>query len=107
MELIYRKIREQILLSYPDYSNPFHIDTDAWRNGIGAVLYQKSNVLGFYSSKFSQTQTRYTIPEKECLAVISALNHFKTIVYGAPVIVHTDHVNLLSISSNQSIRMQR
>ena len=75
------EIKEAPLLSHADYTLPFQLQTDASDYGIGAVLLQNQNIIGYFSRKLSNAQQRYTIMEKECLAVVEALNSLK-ISYG-------------------------
>lgn len=81
VEDVIKRIKEQTLLAYSDYSKPFRIETDASEKGMGAVLYQENQIIGLYSHKFSGSNLRYTIPEKELLAVIKALEYFKPYIY--------------------------
>lgn len=49
---------------------------DASETNIGAVLYQENRVLGFFSSTYKGVEKKYTVPEKEMLAIIRALKNF-------------------------------
>lgn len=42
------------VLALPDFSQPFHIDTDASGSGIGTVLHQNGHPLAFISKPLSQ-----------------------------------------------------
>ena len=88
-----RVVKNKILLSFPDYSKPFEIHVDASDKQLGAELRQGTNVLALFSKKLSQTQQRYGVGEKEMLSVVEALREFRTIVYGYPIHVFTDHLN--------------
>lgn len=101
------KIKDQTLLSYPDYIKPFHIETDASELGMGAVLYQQRKVISFYSSKFSGSTVRYTIPEKELLAVINALEYFRPFILLGEIHIYTDPLNLTHPLNSLSCRAQR
>jgi hypothetical protein len=62
---------------------------------MGAVLLQEHEgekfPVAFISKKFSNTQKRYAIMERECLAVIYAVQRFAPYLYGRPFIIETDH----------------
>ena len=84
------------VLSFPDKNSKLIIYTDASDVGIGAVLAQKSpegveNVIYYASRSFSATEKNWTTTEKECYAVLWALQYFHAYVYGVTVLVYTDH----------------
>ena len=54
-------------------------------------------VLGCHSCSLDATQRAWPVWERELLAVLRGLQHFRTIVAGATVVVHTDHINNTTI----------
>lgn len=87
------------VLALPDYKLPFEIHTDASNVGIGAMITQQQNginrVIAYYSAKLTPTQQRYMTTEKECLAVIMAIEKFRIYVQGIHFTVYTDHASLI------------
>ena len=71
------------VLRTPNYNQPFEIHIDACDVGAGAVLLQRDELsaimhpICYYSSKFKKHQLAYSTIEKECLALILALEYFK------------------------------
>ena len=61
------------VLTYPDFSLPFILDTDASQHGIGAVLSQiqcgEEKVIAFASKTLTKAERRYSVTRKELLAV--------------------------------------
>jgi RNase H-like domain found in reverse transcriptase len=54
-----RIIAREVLLSYPDFSKPFQIHTDASHYQLGAVISQDGKQpIAFYSRKLQPEQTR-------------------------------------------------
>lgn len=104
---IMKEIEKETCLKYPDYNLPFTLQTDASDYGICGVLTQGESIIGFFSRKLSPAQTRYTVSEKELLAVIEALKHFKSIVYLSRINIQTDHSNLLYNTDLENNRSQR
>jgi hypothetical protein len=82
-------------LSYPDFSKPFDLYTDASDLQLGATLVQEGKPLGFYTRKLNSAQMNYTVGKKELLGIVEGLKAFDGGVRGMKVTVHTDHLNLL------------
>lgn len=86
------------ILATPDFNLKFTIQTDACDEGMGAVLTQVQNgcerVIEFMSQKFSSAQKKYSTTEKECLAVILAVEKFRCYIEGVEFEVITDHASL-------------
>lgn len=97
-EIKQRLISAPVLAS-PDFAKPFIIQTDASDTGLGAVLYQESDGLdhpvAFASKTLNKCQRKYTVTEKECLAVIFGIEHFRSYIEGTHFQVQTDHYSLL------------
>lgn len=81
-----------------DYSLPFKTYTDASLVAGAAILTQvqdgEERVVAYHSVKFSRTQQNYSATERECLAVISAVEKFRPWVDGVQFTVVTDHSSL-------------
>ena len=82
----------------PDWSLPFEIMCDASDYAVGAVLDQckdKQHYAIFYASKtLLGPQLNYATTEKELLAVVFAMDKFRSYLVGAKVIVYMDHAAL-------------
>ncbi|BBH06777.1 transposable element gene [Prunus dulcis] len=82
----------------PDWELPFEIMCDASDYAIGAVLGQRKNkllhVIHYASRTLNDAQLNYATTEKELLAVVFALDKFRSYLLGAKVIVYTDHAAL-------------
>ena len=88
------------VLTFPDYSQPFQIHTDASLVGIGATLVQlinnKPRAIAFASRKLTDTERNYSTTDREMLAITWALKHWKEIVQGYKITVFTDHAPLVN-----------
>jgi len=108
-------ISEPVLIA-PDFQKQFKLAVDASDIGCGAVLMQESDdgidhPISYFSKKFDKHQKNYSTIEKECLALVLALEHFEvylgTTVH--PVLVYTDHNPLTFIHrmKNKNQRLVR
>jgi transposase InsO family protein len=107
----FHKLKECLVsapvLSCPDYDKPFEVHTDASNYGVGAMLTQtidgKEHPIAYMSKSLSAAERNYSITERETLAVIIALEHWRCYLEnGKPFTVITDHSALtwfLSISN--------
>ena len=89
-----RIISRETLLSYPDFSLPFMIHTDASHLQLGAVISQNDRPIAFYSRELNPAQVRYTTSERELLSIVETLKEFRNILLGQHIHVYTDHLNL-------------
>ncbi|CAN6566343.1 unnamed protein product [Malus baccata var. baccata] len=82
----------------PDWSLPFELMCDASDYALGAVLGQRRDkrphVIYYASRTLNDAQLNYSTTEKELLAVVFALDKFRSYLIGTKVIVFTDHAAL-------------
>ena len=88
-----------------DYNQQFTLYVDASDVGAGAVLTQLcsdglDHPISYYSKKFNKHQHNYATVEKECYALVLALQHFDVYINVTrfPVLVFTDHNPLVFMS---------
>jgi hypothetical protein len=90
---------EAPILSCPDFSLPFNVQTDASNTGIGAVLYQSVNneekVIAYSSRSLTTAERKFSATEKECLAVLWTIEKWRPYLEGYHFTIHTDCSSLL------------
>ncbi|KAI5321010.1 hypothetical protein L3X38_040718 [Prunus dulcis] len=91
--------RDQILERVPANSSmPFEIMCDASDGAIGAVLGQRKDkklvVICYAIKTLNSAQKIYTTTEKELLAVVFALEKFRSYILGSQIVVFIDHLAL-------------
>lgn len=90
---------EEVTLILPQAGAPFRLETDASDYAAGGVLHQiiegKPRLVAFFSKSFNPAERNYEIYDKEMLAVMLALDHWRHFLQGGPVFqIWTDHQNL-------------
>ena len=84
------------ILAYPDFSRQFILYTDASNQAIGYILGQKDEqgketVIAYGGRALPGAELRYLITEKETLALVDGIRHFKVYLAHAKFLVYTDH----------------
>lgn len=113
----FKKLKE-ILIQEPvlgvvDPSKPFVLQTDASNLGLGAVLSQQGvngeHPVAYASRKLLPREVKYSVIEKECLAIVWALRLFHVYLYGQDFTIETDHQPLswLGRMKNSNNRLSR
>ncbi|CAL9024899.1 unnamed protein product, partial [Prunus brigantina] len=96
--ILKRELTSAPIIMAPDWSLPFELMCDASDYAIGAVLGQRVNKLAhviYYASRtLNDAQLNYSTTEKELLAVVFALEKFRSYLVGSKVIVYSDHAAL-------------
>ena len=93
------------ILRLPDLNETFILRTDASNVGLGAVLMQKFNDMNFpiayASKKLLPRETRYSVIERECLALVWGVRKFQMYLYGREFQVETDHCPLIYMQNTK------
>lgn len=83
------------VLAYPIPGKTFILDTDASDRATGAVLSQMhadgEHVIAYMSKAMNKHEQSYCVTRKELLAVVNALKHFNSYLYGQAVLLRTDN----------------
>ncbi|GAU36667.1 hypothetical protein TSUD_15800 [Trifolium subterraneum] len=97
-EILKEKLVSTPIIVAPQWDLPFELMCDASDYAVGAVLGQHRSKFFhaiYYASKvLNENQVNYTTTEKELLAIVFALEKFRSYLIGSKVIVFTDHAAL-------------
>lgn len=89
------------VLALPDFSKPFTLHTDASGIGIGAVLSQNGHPIAYLSKTLNSRTQAYSTYEKECLALIMAVEKWKSYLQHQKFTIYTDHKSLIHLEEQQ------
>lgn len=89
------------VLALPDFSQPFHIETDACAVGIGAVLQQQGHPLAFISKALGPRNQGLSTYEKEYLAILLAVEHWRHYLLQGEFFIHTDQRSLIHLNEQR------
>ena len=84
-------------LAYPKQEAEIALMVDASANHVGAALQQRDGPtaawqpLGFFSKKLNPAQQRYSAYDRELLACVLGIRHFRFMVEGRRFTLYTDH----------------
>lgn len=82
------------VLANPSYSLQFDLYCDASAVHVGSMLDQNGRPIEFTSRILNAAELNESITERECLAVIWALNKFHCFFTHIPIKIITDHSEL-------------
>ena len=89
-----------------DWHLPFEVMCDASNLAVGEVLGQrvegKSYVVYYVSKMLNEAQRNYTTTEKELIAVIYALDKFRSYLIGSDIVIFTYHSSLKYLLTKQN-----
>nr|GEU47454.1 reverse transcriptase domain-containing protein [Tanacetum cinerariifolium] len=92
----------------PNWNLPFELMCDASDFTVGAVLGQKDgknfHPIYFASKTLNPSQQKYTITEKELMAVVFAFDKFRSYLILSKTIVYTDHSALRHLFKKQDAK---
>ena len=101
------------VLALPDPEAKYCLHVDASQYALGAVLSQMQDkaekVLGYFSCKLHDGETRYPAYDRELLGIGDAILYWKLNLHGSeqPFLVHTNHATLLWILTQPHLTIRQ
>ena len=83
-----------LVLSLPNFTQPFVLEFDASREGVGASTNVGGHPTDFKRQKLLPHERLYPIYDKEMLAIMHVLAKFQQYLVGNKIWVRIDHNNL-------------
>ncbi|XP_069108942.1 uncharacterized protein [Argopecten irradians] len=106
-ETLKKMLATSPILKLPDLEEEFILQTDASDYGIGAILLQKEEdhllPVAYASRKLKDSERAYAVVEKECLAVVWAVQKFQKYLYGREFVLETDHQPLVYLNKMKGV----
>lgn len=88
-------------LALPDFSLPFHIETDACATGIGVVLLQNGHPLAYISKALGPWSQGLSTYEKEYLAILVDVDQWRHYLLHSEIFIHTDQQSLVHLNEQR------
>ena len=111
LESLKDSINNCATLFYIDDTSPIYVETDASDYGIGAWIYQlkedKKYPIAFISKTLVREQLRWSVPEKECYAIVYSLKKWEYLLRDRHFKLYTDHENLTYLDAGTSPKVYR
>ena len=91
-----KKLTEPPVVAIFDDNKPTFLHTDASEIGIGSILMQKNDqnqkeVIAYYSRRLTEAESKYDNCERECLAVVESVDHFRIYLHGRKFDIYSDN----------------
>ena len=106
-ECLKRKISSTPVLAHYDHTLETQLRTDASDVGLGAIILQKHEKkwkpVAFASRQIRGAELNYPVSDKECLAIIYAIEKFRHYLEGIKFEVVTDHCVLCFLKSKTKL----
>lgn len=105
-ESLKKALTSKPILKAPEFDMPFELYTDASNLGISAVLTQTvdqvPHPIAFYSRKLVARERNYSTIEKELLAIVAGIQHFRIYVSNGKTVINSDHNPLVWLSNSKT-----
>lgn len=89
------------VLALPDFQKQFVVETDASAMGIGAVLMQANHPVAYLSKALAPRNMGLPAYEKECLALLLTIDHWRPYLQHSKFVVRTDQKSLLNLTDQR------
>lgn len=101
------KLSQPPILTHPDFNKEFVLSTDASETALGACLGQMDesgciHPISYWSKKLNPTQIKYTIYEKELLAIHDSIKSYKYYLFGNQFTIRCDNAAITKLKTLES-----
>jgi hypothetical protein len=114
LELLQYRLTSAAVLVHPNPKRPYVVTTDASDFATSGVLSQEQDdgtvrPIAYFSRKMNDTERRYATHDKELLALILAVEHWRVYLEGSehPIMLRTDHRSLQHLSTQPNLNARQ
>lgn len=104
-ETSFRSLQQALItapvLAIPDFTKPFVVETDASDGGVGAVLSQEGHPIAYLSRALGPRNQGLSAYEKEFLAILLAVDHWRPYLQVQEFVIQSDHRSLASLDEQR------
>lgn len=102
-----RRLTTSPVLALPDFNKEFVIECDASGGGIGAILMQDRKLVAYYSKALGVRNLTKSAYEKELMAVVLAIQHWRPYLLGRRFVVSTDQKSLKQLLQQRVVTAEQ
>ena len=78
------------VLTLPDFGQPFIVETDTLRYGLGAVLMQKQRPIAYFSQVLTARAGLNSVYERELMTIVLTIQKWRPYLLGQRFIIRTN-----------------
>jgi hypothetical protein len=101
-----RKIIEQPILVFPNFSKTFQVKCDASGFAIGVVLSQDDKPITYFSEKLNEVKVKYSTYDKEFYEVIQALKKWRHYLAPKEFVLYSDNNALQFVTQQENLNQK-
>lgn len=90
-----------LVLAIPDFTKTFVVETDVSDAGFGAVLMQDGHPVAYLSKPICRKNQALSTYEKECMAILLAIEKWRPYLQHSPFVIRTNHQSLLHLTQQR------
>lgn len=89
------------VLALPDFTQEFEVETDASDKGVGVVLIQNKHPVAYLSKALGPRAQGLSTYEKEGLAILLAVEHWRAYLQSSEFVIRTDQRSLVHLGDQR------